>query len=570
MLNRIKSPSPDFMEAGCHERMRENGSRGFFMRRESISRHFPDKNPKAKGARQGMWFLLVGIFIISTCFLFFNLGTYSLWDDEAETALGARGILLTGDTTAVLDHNIQARRAGINLVNLHDRLTPPLASYLTAFSFHLGHETAWFARLPFALCGLFAIALMLFYLWKEKIPFGFVIIFGMAVVFQVSFFLYFRQCRYYGSSMFLAVAIFYLYLVHWRVASTRVGIGLLSALLFFSHPLICVQVGGVLLLDWCVFRRRDDPFQSRWLLEVGGPFIGIVVPSLFVWNPFLTKSSSYLENVSWLDRMTLFWWNIRDLLAAEFLPASILLLAPMAYFLSKDRWILRAVMALFVILAVTSLLSYQRVQVTQVADVRYLIAAMPIGLALTAITLGRLFGKLRWGWVGCLLILGSNIGSGKILWEGKPASMALAWWGELLNPIEEPYAPVAAWITQNVSPRASIWVEPDYMMYPLMFHAPEPIYAWQLDDPQEAQWAGLPPIHFKGQEKPEYVVVFGPAINNVMQVFWQLDDKNLAYKQVAQINYFWKDLYRPELFWRTFHSVRPTGGNDAIYIFKRS
>lgn len=514
-------------------------------------------------------YLLGGLFVVSAYFLFIHLGTYSLWDDESETALGARGILKTGDTTAVLDHNLHARRAGINLRDLHDRLTPPFPSYLTALAFLVGQEDAWYARLPFALCGLAGAALMLFFLWERRVPIKDVCIFGAALVCQVSLWLYFRQGRYYGSALFLAVAILYLYLARWDRSWARIFLGFLTALLFLSHPLICVQVCLILLVDWLFFRRRTNPFKLRWIWEVGTPLFFLVVPSLFIWNPFLTKSSGYLGEVSLADRCTLLYWNVRDFFAAEFMPTAILFLAPAAFLVTRNRWILRAGIALVIIMLVTSLLSYQRVQITNVADVRYLIIGIPIGLGLSTVTVASLFGNRFWVGVVSVLIFGTNLGSGKILLEGRLSSLPLSWWGELIDPMDEPYAPVADWIKTHIPSRATVWVEPDYMMYPLMFHAPKPIYAWQLEDFHDPQWSHLPLIHFKGRERPEYVIVFGPSITQVLPVLQQMSDGSSKYQQIGQINRFWKDLYRPEIFWRSFRSIQSTGQpGENIYLFQ--
>ncbi|MCX6976245.1 MAG: hypothetical protein NTZ94_18550, partial [Verrucomicrobia bacterium] len=69
------------------------------------------RTPVVRSGRKTLYFL-GALLAVSACLLFVHLGSYSLWDDEAETALGARGILKTGDTTALLDHNLHARRAG--------------------------------------------------------------------------------------------------------------------------------------------------------------------------------------------------------------------------------------------------------------------------------------------------------------------------------------------------------------------------------------------------------------------------------------------------------------------------
>jgi hypothetical protein len=37
-----------------------------------------------------------------------------------------------------------------------------------------------------------------------------------------------------------------------------------------------------------------------------------------------------------------------------------------------------------------------------------------------------------------------------------------------------------------------------------------------------------------------------------------------------QINCFWKDLYRPEIFWRSFRTIQSTGQpNENVYLFQR-
>src|SRR3954468_7409855 len=99
---------------------------------------------------------------LAALLLFARLGHYALWDDEAYTALAAEGILRSGDTSAVLDHNIVAFRHGI-LPNdkLKDRFQPPLPAYVTAPFIAMFNHTAFAARLPTAMSGVATVALML-------------------------------------------------------------------------------------------------------------------------------------------------------------------------------------------------------------------------------------------------------------------------------------------------------------------------------------------------------------------------------------------------------------------------
>jgi hypothetical protein len=99
--------------------------------------------------------------------LFWNLGHYSLWDDECATALGAKGVLRTGDTSAEVGAgNILAFTNGLELIGTRIRSHPPLPYYITAGSFALCGVNPWAARVPFALCGLAAAALMLW--WARR------------------------------------------------------------------------------------------------------------------------------------------------------------------------------------------------------------------------------------------------------------------------------------------------------------------------------------------------------------------------------------------------------------------
>lgn len=70
--------------------------------------------------------------------LFYGLDHYALWDDEALTALAARGVIETGYPTAFLDHNIVAYRNGALLHKGLDRSTPPLSAYILAPIMYLG------------------------------------------------------------------------------------------------------------------------------------------------------------------------------------------------------------------------------------------------------------------------------------------------------------------------------------------------------------------------------------------------------------------------------------------------
>lgn len=86
---------------------------------------------------------------------------------------------------------------------------------------------------------------------------------------------------------------------------------------------------------------------------------------------------------------------------------------------------------------------------------------------------------------------------------------------------------------------------PDYAAFPLIFDAPGPVYAWQLAlQSRDPQCAGLPAIHFRGRVAPDVIVVFGPEVLRVRPM----------------LDIFFKDRYRPELFWRDCRRSSPVLG----------
>ena len=91
------------------------------------------------------------VLLIGSVFLFARLGHYALWDDEAITALTAKAVWQTGDTSARLGENIVAYRNGLLLRNMKDRATPPLQFYVAAPFLGLMGDTAIASRLPFAM-----------------------------------------------------------------------------------------------------------------------------------------------------------------------------------------------------------------------------------------------------------------------------------------------------------------------------------------------------------------------------------------------------------------------------------
>jgi hypothetical protein len=524
-----------------------------------------------------IWITVV-LLVVSAVFLFDRLDHYALWDDEALVALSAKGVLRTGDTSAVVDHNVVAYRDGILLKNLHDRSTPPLPAYLTAASFAFFGERAWAARFPFALFALACVILIVRWLWRAQASLLLWMLMGMAVIGNVSFFLFSRQCRYYAVAIAMSVAIAYLY-IHWDGRRrTLAGIALLSIALFASNYLIYVALYVCLAADYLIWGRHGRRLKpGDWLVLVL-PQILVCGAIFAVWNPLQTGNAAGYSLTGIADRTKLIWWNLRDANVCEFGVGLFWMAAPFLYFLRRDIWLLRAWLALIVYVVCISLLSPQVLTPTSaIADVRYLVPIIPLSMAIGVLVIRALcVGKHLWAALPLgLIAFGTNwlhgAGALNAAVPIGPRSTLVHYAGELASPPTDPFTVTARWINEHIPSGKTVWVRPDYQQYPLMFHAPKVIYAWQLSVPAAPQFRELEDIHFDGRVPMDYIIVFGPAVEDVRASLleWRRT-AGVEYEPIGTINHFWIDRYRPELFWRRFISYTDFDPeSEAIYVFKR-
>jgi hypothetical protein len=139
----------------------------------------------------------------------------------------------------------------------------------------------------------------------------------------------------------------------------------------------------------------------------------------------------------------------------------------------------------------------------------------------------------------------------------------------LVHPQAEPFTPAIAWIREHVAPGQSVLVKPDWMVYPLMFRAPNAVYAWQLKDPPtREEYRALPDIHFEGRVAPDYMIAFGPWRKEIGEAQDLLAPRGVRYRLVDTIPVYWQDLYRPEIIWRSFTTIEPGEGTD-VRIYQR-
>jgi hypothetical protein len=520
-------------------------------------------------ARPFPWWMLAAL-AIWAFLLFARLGHYALWDDESLMALDAEGIQRTGDTSVLVGHgNIVAYRDGLCVRDFADRSTPPLSAYLTAASFDFLGISPFTARLPFALLGLGTGALLL--LWARDVAPPARWVFVAAMLGNVSLILFCRQCRYYSPAIFFSLAIVF---VAWR---WRLGVkellvlAVLSACLFAANQMNFVALYAVLAAEYVFWRRKEKPLRWRDAVLFFGAQALLIAPVAAIWNPFRTSFGGYESANRLVDHVVLFFWCWRDLDRCEFFALPLLLLALAVGIMRKRSWLVRGCVALIIYVGTVALISPQAIRTALEAEVRYLTPILPLALALQAGALAVLLEGRR-----TLLVIATAVAFGTNLLNGGPflswglRSTILSYLGELSLPQTEPYSPTIAWIRATVPPGASVWATPYYTTYPLMFGAPDAIYAWQLSLPPRPDFAQLPAIHFLGQTAPDFIVAFGPARANVDQIEKTHLLPGVHYEPIGALPVYWQDQYRPELYWRRFESKSDFDPQeDGVFLYRK-
>lgn len=511
--------------------------------------------------------------------LFARLGHYALWDDEADVALFARNLWRYGDLFAWDGKNLVAYREGLSLLGLKNRLYPPL-QYLVAAPF-IGFfgENSLAARLPFALVALCGFALWGRWLRRENASGLTQLSTVLLVLGNVSLFLYSRQARHYSLSWVLSLGVVYCYVYRSDSQLRKLFLVFGSGLLLVAHYMSYGSLMVCLGVDYLLFELRKK--NDRWIERVIYLGMQLVFVALLVVLYELTSrdATSYVPLNWYADKLTLFWWNLRDQNACEFLWLPILPLALVVFALGrgKDLWLLRGVIAMVLYAFVSALLSPQPVGQSNVADIRYMSPTIPLGIFITVRTLTNL-PRLAWQvalvMVGCLSF--TSVPCAVVQYVlCAPTSISVrstlfVYLKELAYPQRSAYEAVSHWLNSQTASSKLVLVQPDYAVYPLQFHAPQHRYMWLLRPDQRPDYPTLPDYVFRDQGVPDIVVAFGADVGNVRSALSLLAPQGIRFAPEVALNVAGPDKTRPELFWRDFATRPPANPDmDGTYIFQR-
>jgi hypothetical protein len=537
----------------------------------------PAPSTTAAAPRNGRLWVSIVLLVVSTVFLFARLGHYALWDDEALVAMLARSVWETGDTTAYYGHNIIGYRGGILLdEQFRDRLQPPLQFYLLAPVVGLFGDNAFALRLPFALCGLLTVALILWWLYRDRADLRFWLFMAAGLAGNVSFFLYFRQARYYGLVALLTLGIVYVYL-HWKGTLRQAAVvSLMSALLLLCTYYNWAALYAALAVDYAAEGRRTIRLRPWHWLVIGVPQLATGLYVLITRFPALrTGLATHNPARGWADRAHYLWLLVRDMNACEF--GSVLLVVvggAWAYRRTRNRLLLRGIVFVFAYVLAIALVAARH---SAVSEVRYAAPLIPLLVAISAFVLCKLADvSVPLAIAVAVLTFGTNLPHHLLPQttdgqEPVPVRSSLASYvTELVDPPRDPYTLVSDWIGQNVRPGESIWVQPYFAVYPLMFHEPKAVYAWQFSEGTVPGNRPLDPVHLIGRSLPDYFVFFERPLE-AREIVAGLIATGARYEPVRIIDFRGRDRYRPEL---NVHAFREPAQVDlqtqAIYIFRRA
>ena len=216
-----------------------------------------------------------------------GLDTPLLWQDEAETANLAAGVLAHGYPTPWDDAHLVTQQDGRDSVRLGGRLLwawhPWLQHYLAAAGLGLlGHGT-WQARLPFALVALASVPL--FFAWRRRRD-DLATASVATAIYALSpvFFLFSRQCRYYPLLFLGGLWAVWAYQAQGEAREDGrragwAGLGLALALIFYANPLSGLAfAAGLAAHALLAARRGDAPLAPR--IRSFALFAGLAAPWL--------------------------------------------------------------------------------------------------------------------------------------------------------------------------------------------------------------------------------------------------------------------------------------------------
>ena len=500
------------------------------------------------------------IFIIALAALLSGAGIaqHVFWDDEANTAVIARNLLHTGKLTGWDGANLMAFRGGEDLDDaLIQKTVPPLQYYVAAAGLALFGASDWGARVPFLLLGLGALGLL--YRWAAALmgP-GFPAwLPPLLLALDAPYLLYIRQARYYALTLFLFAALGWAWSRLGKPRHTAVGAAAAVAL-FYANYLCGLAALAALTAFFAAPRWRNRAHLGFFAL-VAALIGGAIVSLLATGKPGVPHPLA--------AALRLFWWELRGLGEFELVPLALLPLLALPFLVERLkalRPIASAstvlVLAMMLLLAAVAVASPQPLEVTERADMRYVLPVMLLGSLAAAgaiVILAASFGRVAAG-AGLALLVLSNAA-----YPGASLRCTLCEFArETVRPHPSGGDALVAF-ARSLPAGTLLHAVPATMTDALLFYAPRLRYGDRLagDKPIDAGIRAALPAYVIADAVPPDVLVQAVGASP-LRPGMMLSAGGRAYRVDRVLPVLWFDGTRPDL---PLHRFRADAALDAAH-----
>ena len=525
--------------------------------------------------------VLAFLFLFFAFLLFKNLGHYPFWDDEANTAIFARNLLSTGELTAFDGRNLAAYSNGTELnTSLQNTLIPPLQYYFTAISFKLFGEGNFAARFPFALLGLLSF-IIFFLINKELSDKKMLILFNMVIfATNVAFILFLRQCRYFASTTFFFLLCVHLLVRFYKKQKNGFLIGyLLSAImLFLSQYNAAISIMAVFLVSFAILKRwniRDRELQRLFLAHL--PLGLFIIGYFYFRNPFDTIAS-YPGNLSNIGfKFYVFYRTLLTFDAQTFLSFLLLFLYIIIHRKTKGE-LSSELKQLFYFLLISiagfSLLAMK-------FAIRYVIYLAPVAFAIEGNIIYQIsqwpikYAKFLSATMMILLVFTSSLfvsseREGRIEHSNIPVNFHFfKYIDEISSENPTTYSELIDYFESKKDTNKTLLFYPRFMTFPLMYYLGDQYLFSNLIDHQSKINKALPSYLYNAYRSPDYIVICGPDAASKEEIL-KSQPGSYGYVQDTTLNFYYRDMTRPEYHWRSFDVVTDFDReNESIFIYRR-
>lgn len=527
---------------------------------------------------------LILFFLIYGYFLFKNLGQYHFWDDEANTAIYARNLLKTGELNAFDGRNLIGYSNGIELdENLNNVIIPPFQYYLVASSFWLLGDGTFAARFPFALMGLLAFVVF-FLINKELFKERNLILVNMLIfATNIGFILYMRQSRYYAPTALFFLTNIWLLIRYYKIQNWKIlpFYTLSTFLLFVSQYNAGLAIASVLALVYWYLKKWSlkDPEVKAFIAANAITVIFIAI-YLFFNNPFDNTQTYSKKGFDFAYKLYVFYKSILALDTFAFL--SVPLVAAFMYFNKRQLGSNPKVLKLLLWFLVINMVGFAFFSLKYA--VRYIVYMIPIALLIEGYIIYQI-----WHWpvryarvlstsASVLLIFTSML----FISTGSEANVSVGpininshfidYIDEIHKENPTSYSEIIEYLKDENERNKTVLVLPVYMSCPLMYYVGNQyLFVNQIPKKKEIRndlENKLPDHVFNYEVAPDYIIICGPDIEKKDSIFENYQET--AYKLDKHIDFYYRDVTRPEYEWRNFDVENDYNRKtETIFIFKK-